>query len=51
MLRRATGSVLDVLSGRVPADLANPEVLEHAAFTAGLASNSRQLASEGQRGA
>ena len=27
MLRRATASVLDVLAGRAPADLANPEVL------------------------
>lgn len=51
MLRRATGSVLDVLSGRVPADLANPEVLSQPAFTAGLASSSRQLASDGHHSA
>jgi phosphoglycerate dehydrogenase-like enzyme len=30
MLRRATASVLDVLAGRTPADLANPELLERA---------------------
>jgi phosphoglycerate dehydrogenase-like enzyme len=30
MTRRATASVLDVLAGRVPADLANPEVVEAA---------------------
>src|SRR6476659_4700624 len=32
MTRRATASVIDVLSGRSPADLANPAVLETAAF-------------------
>lgn len=30
MLSRATASVLDVLAGRTPADLANPEVLDRA---------------------
>jgi phosphoglycerate dehydrogenase-like enzyme len=33
MTRRATSSVIDVLRGGVPADLANPQVLEHAAFS------------------
>jgi phosphoglycerate dehydrogenase-like enzyme len=32
MVRRATASVLDVLAGCVPADLANPEVLSHPGF-------------------
>jgi phosphoglycerate dehydrogenase-like enzyme len=35
MSRSATTSVIDVLGGRPPAHLANPEVLAHAAFTAG----------------
>ncbi len=34
MTRRATTSVLDVLAGRVPADVANPEVLDHPAVSA-----------------
>ena len=32
MVRRATTSVIDVLGGHVPADLANPEVLHHQHF-------------------
>jgi phosphoglycerate dehydrogenase-like enzyme len=32
MTRRATASVIDVLRGRAPAHLANPDVLEHAGF-------------------
>jgi phosphoglycerate dehydrogenase-like enzyme len=32
MTRRATRSVIDVLDGREPEDLANPQVLEHTAF-------------------
>ena len=32
MTRRATTSVIDVLRGRAPAHLANPEVLDHATF-------------------
>jgi phosphoglycerate dehydrogenase-like enzyme len=32
MTRRATASVIDVLRGRPPAHLANPEVLDHAVF-------------------
>jgi D-3-phosphoglycerate dehydrogenase len=32
MTRRATASVIDVLVGRHPEHLANPEVLKHAAF-------------------
>jgi phosphoglycerate dehydrogenase-like enzyme len=32
MLRRATRSVVDVLSGRLPADVANPGVLHHPVF-------------------
>jgi phosphoglycerate dehydrogenase-like enzyme len=32
MTRRATASVIDVLRGRAPAHLANPEVLDHAVF-------------------
>jgi phosphoglycerate dehydrogenase-like enzyme len=35
MSRSATSSVIDVLRGRPPAHLANPEVLAHAAFDAG----------------
>ena len=34
MTRCATSSVIDVLSGRPPLHLANPEVLDHAAFAA-----------------
>jgi phosphoglycerate dehydrogenase-like enzyme len=34
MTRRATASVIDVLVGRHPEHLANPEVLNHAAFAA-----------------
>jgi phosphoglycerate dehydrogenase-like enzyme len=34
MTRRATRSVVDVLGGRVPLDLANPAVLDHARFAA-----------------
>jgi phosphoglycerate dehydrogenase-like enzyme len=34
MTRRATASVIDVLVGRRPEHLANPEVLDHAAFAA-----------------
>lgn len=33
MTRRATSSVIDVVLGGVPADLANPQVLDHAAFS------------------
>jgi phosphoglycerate dehydrogenase-like enzyme len=33
MTRRATASVIDVLVGRSPEHLANPEVLKHGAFT------------------
>jgi phosphoglycerate dehydrogenase-like enzyme len=40
MTRRATASVIDVLDGRAPEHLANPEVLEHAAF-AGLSLSGR----------
>ena len=40
MIYRATSSVLDVLSGRRPADLANPAVLNHPAF--GTAAPGRQ---------
>lgn len=36
MLRRATASVIDVLSGRPPADLANPSVLSEPLFVHGL---------------
>jgi phosphoglycerate dehydrogenase-like enzyme len=32
MLSRATASVIDVVAGRMPADLANPAVAEHPAF-------------------
>jgi phosphoglycerate dehydrogenase-like enzyme len=32
MTRRATASVIDVLRGRAPAHLANPDVLDHAVF-------------------
>jgi phosphoglycerate dehydrogenase-like enzyme len=32
MTRRATASVIDVLRGRAPAHLANPDVLDHAMF-------------------
>jgi phosphoglycerate dehydrogenase-like enzyme len=32
MTRRATASVIDVLRGRAPAHLANPDVLDHATF-------------------
>jgi phosphoglycerate dehydrogenase-like enzyme len=32
MTRRATASVIDVLRGRAPAHLANPDVLDHALF-------------------
>jgi phosphoglycerate dehydrogenase-like enzyme len=34
MTRRATASVIDVLSGRAPGDLANPDVLAHPKFGA-----------------
>jgi phosphoglycerate dehydrogenase-like enzyme len=51
MLRRATASVLDVLSGRLPADLANPEVLKHPAFLVGLASSDTALATDGTQSA
>jgi phosphoglycerate dehydrogenase-like enzyme len=34
MASTATASVIDVLGGRPPAHLANPEVLAHAAFNA-----------------
>ena len=33
MTRRATSSVIEVLRGRAPEHLANPQVLEHAAFS------------------
>lgn len=44
MTRRATASVIDVLVGRRPEHLANPEVLAHAAFA------KPSLTAEGQRG-
>ncbi len=40
MTRRATRSVVDVLSGGVPLDLANPAVLEHPRFAARVAAAS-----------
>ncbi|MGH2866835.1 MAG: phosphoglycerate dehydrogenase [Solirubrobacteraceae bacterium] len=35
MVRRATASVLDALAGRLPQDLANPEIANHPWFTGG----------------
>lgn len=44
MTRRATASVLDVLEGRTPSDVANPDALGHQRFLSGLAAPAESLA-------
>ena len=48
MLRRATRSVVDVLSGRLPADVANPGVLHHPVFAGVLPATTRDPAESAQ---
>jgi phosphoglycerate dehydrogenase-like enzyme len=49
MVRRATASVLDVLAGRLPADIANPDVLQHPTFRAQRAISGHAARQDGGR--